>query len=61
MITPEELAWQMAVQYGRTFLGDRYLYEEWLTFHDLPSHGDAIEQFEQMHAVALEELRMDNQ
>lgn len=58
--TPEDLAYAKAVQYGRAALGDRQRYEEWLTMADLPADDEAIDEFEKMHATALEELRMDD-
>lgn len=56
-MTAEDLAYEMAVRYGRSRLGDRLSYVEWLSVNDLPSDDIAVDDFERMHAVALEELR----
>lgn len=60
-MTAEELAYEMAVQYGRAPLGDRHQYGDWLWWANLPCDEDSVEEFEKMHAVALEELRIDNE
>lgn len=57
----ETLALELAIQDGGHRLGDRWLYEEWLRNAGLRHDEDALDDFEDMHAAAVEELRTENE
>lgn len=54
---PEDIAHELAIHRGPNTLGDRLLYTELLADAGLPTDDTALDEFETMHATAIEELR----